>query len=194
MIFKKAEELVEKTEENVENKPVEEEKDNDTCRISQDLKKLLVEQISHELYNHNLYRTFANFYGTRGFTLLEKYYIKRAEEEKLHHDWIIDYLGEVDAEVSYPGVEEISEKPKTLMCPFGMTIEKEKETTELINAIADQSVKERDWQTFSWLNNKLVPEQTEEMSTSQTAFDLANSDASWATKEEAILKAYENRI
>ena len=58
------------------------------CTLSDDMIRLMLRQLTHEMYNHNLYRSFANFYGVRGFQVLEQYYIDRAEEEKLHHDWV----------------------------------------------------------------------------------------------------------
>ena len=109
--------MVFKTTEKAQNEPVKKIMEQRNCRISNPIRRLLIEQISHELYNHNLYRTFANFYGIRGFSKLEEYYIKRAEEEKVHHDWIIDYLNEVDAPVSYPSVPEVIEKPENLFQP-----------------------------------------------------------------------------
>ena len=78
--------MVFKTTEKAQNGPVNKAMEQRDCRISNPVRRLLIEQISHELYNHNLYRTFANFYGVRGLPKLEKYYIKRAEEEKVHHD------------------------------------------------------------------------------------------------------------
>ena len=53
-----------------------------------------------------------------------------------------------------------------------MTVEKEIETTELINKIADKAFEEKDWQTLTWLQEKLIPEQHEEESTSRTALDI----------------------
>ena len=186
--------MILKTTEKTQNEPVESISAQKDCRISEKIRKLLIEQISHELYNHNLYRSFANFYGVRGLSKLEKYYIKRAEEEKVHHDWIIDYLNEVDAPVSYPSVQEVTEKPENLFQSFDMTVEKEIETTKLISNIADVAVNEKDWQTFHWLEKQLLTEQIEEESLSRTVRDMANMDASWLTKQDSILDFYENRI
>lgn len=186
--------MILKTTEKTQNEPVESTSAQKDCRISEEIRKLLINQISHELYNHNLYRSFANFYGVRGLSKLEKYYIKRAEEEKVHHDWIISYLNEVDAPVSYPSVPEVTEKPENLFQSFDMTVEKEIETTKLISNIADVAVNEKDWQTFHWLEKQLLTEQIEEESLSRTVRDMANMDASWLTKQDSILDFYENRI
>jgi ferritin len=60
--------------------------------ISEKLQKMLVNQLQHEMYNHNLYMSLSNFYGVKGYSVLEEYYRLRAEEEYLHHCWIKDYL------------------------------------------------------------------------------------------------------
>ena len=41
---------------------------------------------------------FANYFGVRGFVVLEEYFKLRANEEYLHHSWIRKYLNENDAE------------------------------------------------------------------------------------------------
>ena len=94
------------------------------CTLSDRTIDLLLRQLSHELYNHNLYRSFANYYGINGLAVLEAYYIKRAEEEKLHHDWISNYLNYNDAGVIYPQVPEIKEDWDDPVTPFKMTVDK----------------------------------------------------------------------
>lgn len=144
--------------------------------ISDSVGKLLVNQISHELFNHNLYRTIANFFAIEGIVQLEQYYIKRAEEELVHHRWIVDRLNEADYDFQYPSVEAVNETFSSVITPFELTVEKEIETTELINAIADAALLEKDWQTMTWLQEKLIPEQHEEESTSRTALDIISQD------------------
>ena len=166
------------------------------CTLSDRTIDLLLRQLSHELYNHNLYRSFANYYGINGLAVLEAYYIKRAEEEKLHHDWIINYLNYNDAAVLYPEVPEIKEDWDDPVTPFKMTVDKEIETTNLIKEMVDNSFAERDWFTFAWLmgnspvEGKLLPEQVEEESISRTALDIAESEGSWLRKEKSIYSAY----
>lgn len=166
------------------------------CTLSDKTIDLLLRQLSHELYNHNLYRSFANYYGINGLAVLEAYYIKRAEEEKLHHDWIINYLNYNDAAIVYPVVPEIKEEWDDPVTPFKMTVDKEIETTNLIKEMVDNSLTEHDWFTFAWLmgnspvEGKLLPEQVEEESISRTALDIAESEGSWLRKEKSIMAAY----
>lgn len=154
--------------------------------ISDSVGKLLVEQISHELFNHNLYRTFANFFATEGITDLEAYYIKRAEEEYKHHRWIVDRLNEADYDFMYPSVPAVNVKIEDFVDPFKQTVDKEIETTKLIFAIAEAAREEKDWQTVTWLQEKLIPEQHEEESTSRTALDIMSNDASIFRKAKEV--------
>ena len=187
MVFKKNEEQ--------QAPPQEHEEHSKNCHmLSEAMQNLLEAQLSHEQYNHNLYKSFANFFGTQGFMLLEEYYNGRAAEEMKHFDWIVEYLNERDAKIAYPAIDAIAEKPNNMAEPFQMTIAKEVETTDLIFKLLEQAKKESDYMTEAWLMSpgKLIQEQTEEESISRTAFDIANGEGDWLTKERAILKAYKD--
>lgn len=101
-------------------------------------------------------------FALEGIVSLEKYYIARAEEELVHHRWIVDRPNEADYDFMYPAVESVTEKFEDIVDPFKLTVLKEIETTELIDKIADAAFKESDWQTLTWLQLKLIPEQHEE--------------------------------
>ena len=50
--------------------------DRKLCRISPEIGKLLVSQISHELKNHALYLSYANYFSVEGIIDIEEYYRK----------------------------------------------------------------------------------------------------------------------
>lgn len=167
------------------------------CTLSEKMIQLLIRQLQHELYNHNLYRTFANWYGIQGLTLLEEYYKLRANEEKEHHDWITDYLNDCDAEYIYPEIPKITESFDDLITPFALTVDQEIETTNLIYDIIDLALEEKDWMTWGWIMNSdpnkamLLLEQIEEETLSRTVLDIAQQEnTSWLQKEISILKFY----
>lgn len=113
---------------------------------------MLLRQLKHEMYNHNLYMSFSNFYGVQGLTILEEYYKLRAKEEYLHAEWVRKYLNENDAAYIYPEIPAISETFEDNITPFKLTVDKEIETTQMIYEIVDQAFEEGDWATFNWLN------------------------------------------
>lgn len=166
------------------------------CTLSKEIQELLLRQLKHELQNHNIYMNFANYFGVRGFVVLEEYFKLRADEEYLHHSWIRKYLNENDAEYIYPTIDQFDKKIDDMVTPFRLTVDLEIETTQMINEIVDRAAEEGDWATFNWLNGHdketgmLVNEQVEEESISRTALDIAESEGSWLRKEKSIMNAY----
>lgn len=168
------------------------------CTLSKTIIEMLVKQMSAELANHSLYRTFANYFDVEGLPKLAIYWLGRAAEEYLHHEWIYKYLTTNDALFQYPSVPPIKVNITDRVMPFAATVDREIETTLSINRIADQALKEGDWATFQWLNGedeeegRLVKEQVEEESISRTILDIAREQATWLRKEEVILAFYRN--
>lgn len=122
------------------------------CTLSKKMIEMLVKQMSAELANHSLYRTFANYFAVEGLPKLEEYWIARAKEEYLHHEWIYKYLTDNDAVFQYPVVPPINVDIPNREMPFDATVDREIETTMSINLIVDQALEEKDWATFQWLN------------------------------------------
>lgn len=170
------------------------------CTLSKEIQELLLRQLKHELQNHNAYMNFSNYFGVRGFMILEEYYKERADEEYKHHTWIRKYLNENDAEYIYPTIDQFDKKVENMIDPFRITVDLEIETTQMINEIVDQAVEEGDWATFNWLNGHsdedgmLVNEQVEEESISRTVRDIAETEGSWLRKEKSIMNAYKKDV
>lgn len=164
------------------------------CTLSSVMVEMLVKQMSAELANHSLYRTFANYFDVEGLPKLATYWLGRAAEEYLHHEWIYKYLTTNDALFQYPPVPAIKVNIIDRVMPFVATVDREIETTMGINKIVDQAQKEGDWATFQWLNGegRLVKEQVEEESISRTILDMAKEEGSWLRKQSTILAFYRN--
>jgi ferritin len=168
------------------------------CTLSSVMVEMLVKQMSAELANHSLYRTFANYFDVEGLPKLATYWLGRAAEEYLHHEWIYKYLTTNDALFQYPPVPAIKVNIIDRVMPFAATVDREIETTMGINRIVDQAQKEGDWATFQWLNGededegRLVKEQVEEESISRTILDMAKEEGSWLRKQSTILAFYRN--
>lgn len=166
------------------------------CPLSDTIKSMLVTQMGSELSNHNMYRTFADYYRTQGLSKLEDYFIDRANEENKHHDWIFWYLDYNDAKYEYPRVEAIRMDIPDRTYPFLATMDREIQTTMSINKIASQALSEQDWATFAWLmgddeeKGKLIREQIEEESISRHIARIAQEDTDWLTKQDSILEFY----
>lgn len=164
------------------------------CTIHPDLQKLLVEQMGHELYNHNLYASFADYYVVHGLDKLATYYYKRAQEELNHYLWCVDFAQECDIQYTTPAVESISEKWDDVIKPFELTVDVEIETTELIYDMADKAKEIGDHIFLQWLYKPglMVEEQLEEVSLSRKALKIMQMDDSILAKQDAIMDLYGN--
>ena len=154
--------------------------------ISSELSSLLVKQLAHELKNYSLYMSFANLFGIEGISDLESYYRKRASEELLHHQWIMDYLTDADVKFMYPSIDKNTETADDYVTPFKQTIDREIQTTEMIYKIYEAAMAEKDFMTASWLSEKLIKEQIEEENTSRAALDIMEQDSDLYLRAEKV--------
>lgn len=164
------------------------------CSIHPELQKMLVEQMAHELHNHNLYRAFANYYSINGLNKLCTYYNKRASEEYNHYMWCVDFANEVDMCYTTPAVDPIPDKLDDFVKPFEITVDVEIETTEMIYDMVDKAKELGDHIFLQWLYrpNMMVSEQSEEVSLSRKALAIMNLDDSILAKQDAIESLYGN--
>lgn len=156
--------------------------------VSETISNLLIKQLAHELKNYNLYKSFANYYDIEGCVALAEYYSKRADEELLHHKWILDYLTEGDVKFMYPAVEQNSETPTDYVMPFRATVDREIQTTQMIYAIYEAAIAEKDYMTASWLFDKLIKEQIEEENTSRMALTIMEEESDIYFRAKKVLK------
>lgn len=121
------------------------------CPLSKEIQKLILRQLKHELQNHNIYMDFANYYGVRGFVLLEEYYELRAKEEYAHYQWIRKFLNFNDSAYIHPTIDQYPIEINSMITPFEITVNLEVKTTQMIDEIINQAADECDWGTFNWL-------------------------------------------
>lgn len=161
--------------------------------LSEKVAKLLVEQMAEELYNHNLYMTFASYFKTKGLEDLVWYFQMRGLEEYEHHRWIAKYLDENLVSYAYPAVDAVEESIEDETTPFELTVEVELDTTKGIYEILDAAIEAHDYKTVAWLNagGKLIQEQIEEEHVSKVILEIAKQEDSWISKASAIRAAYE---
>jgi ferritin len=158
--------------------------------ISDPVSELLMRQIVHELQNYLLYNSFANYFAEQGIDSLYTYYKKRAAEEKVHHDWIFDYLTKGDCRIIYPNIPTLDiQTVESIIDPFLVTVEREIETTNMIYEIYEIAEKEKDFMTMSWLYEKLIKEQIEEENVSRAAQSIMELEgAGLLEKSEKVLE------
>lgn len=163
--------------------------------ISKELADMMITQLSREMYNHNVYKTYANFFFVRGLGKLFQYYEHRANEEYNHHNWFYDRLCQCGIEFDYPAIPSLKKEHQVTSHEqtFINTVALEIETTKEINAIIEQAIKEKDYTTEHWLKEVLLEEQHEEETISRFIRNISESKGDWIGKEGDILDFYNDR-
>ena len=117
--------------------------------------------------------------------------IKQLAHELKNYNLYKSFANYYDVEFMYPPVEQNSEKPTDYVMPFKATIDREIQTTQMIYAIYEAAIAEKDYMTASWLFDKLIKEQIEEENTSRMALTIMEEESniySRATKVLNLLK------
>lgn len=162
--------------------------------LSDAMEAILIKQAAHEMKNFILYNGFANYFAIEGIDTLDEYFHKRAEEEENHYYWIQNYLKDCDGMLIMPAIEANKELVNIpdMVYPFIATVEREIQTTNMIYAIKDLAISEKDYMTNVWLNEHLIREQIEEENTSRMALAIMEKDADLFEKAEEILELLED--
>ena len=121
----------------------------------------------------------------------EKFEEVLKDKEDDHHKWIMDYLSEGDYKFMYPAVEQNTEKFDTYITPFKQTVDREIVTTQMLYAIYELAISEKDYMTASWLYEKLIKEQIEEENTSRMAVTIMEEESNIYRKADKVLDLLE---
>ncbi|MCD8245181.1 MAG: hypothetical protein LUD38_15590 [Parabacteroides sp.] len=145
--------------------------------LAMDVADLLIQQVGLELNNQYLYYNFGIWMDINSLFGQAAYFYHRANEERDHAQWIIDYLTQADYLFSIPGTDaqyiDIFKNKQDLSVkdPHDEVLIREIETTRAINNIKAVTEETRDYITGHWLRQLLL-EQAEEEELSHTALDI----------------------
>ena len=126
--------------------------------ISDNLRKSICEQISHEKYNSHLYLYICGYLRNKGLENLAKHFEEQHKEEFEHSLEFFNLLTDMNADVVIPEVPEISMPFPTIIDVAKFYLAREILTTTTINAIKKAALEE---------DNPIVEEKMREMITKQ---------------------------
>lgn len=152
--------------------------------LSANILTLLSAQYAHEIGNSLFYAMLQSWMEMRGFDGAAAFFKAQSEGERSHADSILAYIDDRNEELSLEPVAVPYAKPASYLDAFMAVQERERETTDKIVGIVEQSKIEHDAATFAWFNREggLVLEQVEEEAIIQTVLDrLASRGTDAAT-------------
>lgn len=129
--------------------------------LSEKVRKMLCEQITHEARNESRYRVMESYFEAMQLHGFSGLFAKQSEGEFDHRADIIKYLNLKNAKIDYdiiPAPEPISSVKDAVDRFYTVEIE----TTKKLYAIVKSAQEEGDFGTVAWLYDNLIPEQNEE--------------------------------
>lgn len=123
--------------------------------ISDTLKVAIWEQISHEIYNSNLYLYMCGVLKNKGLDKLASHFEKQRDEELEHSKEFFNLLTDLSTNVRILEIEEVEDLPFSTISDLAkFYLEAEILTTNTINEIKKMAIQE---------NNPIVEEKMREM-------------------------------
>ena len=129
--------------------------------ITQDIVKLLNEQIEKEMFAANLYLSMSSWCYENSFDGAGLFLFQHADEESGHAQRLITYLNETDSKVIITEVAAPESNFNGLLDVFEKTYAHEQKITQSINNLVDCTLQSKDYPTFNFLQ-WYVSEQHEE--------------------------------
>lgn len=133
--------------------------------ISENVKKILNEQINKEFYSAYLYLAMSAFFDNMGLYGFANWTKVQAREEVDHGMIIFDYLVDQNTNIELKQIDVPDTDFKSPMQVFEKILEHEKYVTSSIDAIAHLSLEECDLATLNFINWYLKEQIEEEKNT-----------------------------
>jgi ferritin len=136
------------------------------------LHRLLNDQIGHEFTASQQYVAIAVWFDQQALAQLAARFYAQALEERNHAMMIVQYLMDVGAEVTVPGVEPVRGDFASVVEPLELALAQEKQVTAQFEALITLARDERDFvgeQFMHWF----LKEQVEEVASMMTLIQVA---------------------
>lgn len=141
--------------------------------LSENVVKLLNDQMNLEFYSSNLYLQMSAWCDQQGFEGTAKFLSVHAAEEMQHMRKLFTYLNETGSRAVISAIEAPVHEYKSLKEVIETTYEHEKLITSKINELVGKTFEEKDYSAFNFLQ-WYVEEQHEEEKLFSSILDKLN--------------------
>ena len=142
--------------------------------VSDELKKMLIRQITSEISAHLNYMAIAIYFRQGSLDRWGKLFHKQSMEEAQHATKIMDFLIDNNIEFYLPGVGGCSTRFASPIEACRSALESEQNVSKQFQAMAVAATEHKDFRTFEFLQ-WFIREQVEEESKMQKLIDLLES-------------------
>ncbi len=142
-------------------------------QISESIRQIINEQISHEMYNAQLYFKISSYLKSIGLDNIGNFFEEQGKGEQEHAEKFRNYLNDRNVEIDLLQVPAVEIDFNSIVEIGKKYIFQEQLTTEKIINIAKIAFEEGDLMTFNVIQ-WFINEQIEEENIAQTFLDKAN--------------------
>ena len=143
--------------------------------ISDRLKRMLNEQVGHELSAQHAYLGMAAYFGLQNHDKWADIFHKQSLEERGHALKIIQFLVDVDAQEELPALPAASVSYGSALDVVKAALAQEQKVTAQFQAMAKAAIEESDFTSFQFLQ-WFIEEQVEEEATMSKYISLLSSE------------------
>lgn len=130
--------------------------------LSEEMEKLLNEQIKMEGKSSAYYLSMASWCETKGYNNSAEFLYNHAEEERGHMLKLFRYVNEAGGHAIQPELDDIKHSFKSLREVFESVLNHEIQVTRSIHDIVDHCLSGKDYTTFNFLQWFVVEQREEE--------------------------------
>jgi bacterioferritin B len=150
-------------------------------------------QIANEFAAHQQYVACAVYYDSEALPQLAGFFYRQALEERDHAMMMVQFLLDIDGEVTIPGVEAPRSRFDDVVGPIALALDQERRVSEQINALVATAREHGDYtseQFMQWF----IREQIEEVATMSGLLRVAErSRADQADIEDFIAREHQDQ-
>ena len=157
--------------------------------LDNDLRKLLIAQIGHELTAHELYMAISIYFDRQSLKGWGKLFRDQAIEEAQHAQKIIDFLVDNEVVFDLPALKSTSTRFESALAAAKRALASEKEVAAQFDRMASVAASAGDHRGFQFLQ-WFIEEQVEEEAKLQSIVDLIASGIN-LFQAEALLERFE---
>ncbi len=157
--------------------------------LTEDLRKLLIQQIGHELAAHQLYMSISVYFDRQSLKRWAKVFRDQSVEEAQHATKIMDFLIDNEIEFDLPALRAASTRFASPSAAVRTALDSERRVAEQFDRAAAVAIDKGDHRGHQFLQ-WFIAEQVEEEAKVQQIVDLIESDIN-LFQAEALLDRFE---
>lgn len=153
--------------------------------ITEQLSRMLIEQIGHELRAHQQYMAISTYFERQSLSVWAKLFRDQAVEEAGHASKIMEFLTDNDVSFDLPALKSATTRFESAAAAVQTALDSERSVTRNFADMAQAALAANDSRSHQFLQ-WFIEEQVEEERKAQGLLDLVNSGINLFLAEDLL--------